>query len=86
MIASATISAHGQITLPAEVQSKLGVSSGKRIIFYTNDRGEVVVANPVSEALVIAQQAFAGAAERMNLVTEEGADDLIHSTRKEKHS
>ena len=86
MIALAKISANGQITVPAEVRGKLGVSSGQKVIFYTNDRGEIVMANPASEALIIAQKAFSGAAEQMNLKTEQDADNLILSLRKGKRN
>ena len=84
MIALAKISANGQITVPAEVRGKLGVSSGQKIIFYTNDRDEIVMANSASEGLIIAQKSFAGAAERMGLATPEDADELISTLRKGK--
>lgn len=42
MITLAKISANGQITVPAEVHGKLGVSSGEKAIFYTNDRDPLI--------------------------------------------
>lgn len=85
MIALAKISANGQITLPTEVRKLLGVSAGDKVLFYENDRGEIVMANAASDALIIAQKAFAGVAEKAGIANEQDVDEMIFSMRKEEH-
>ena len=82
MIALAKISANGQITVPAEARNHLGISSGEKILFYENDRGEIVMANSASDALIIAQKAFAGVAEKAGIANEQEVDELVYSMRK----
>jgi len=40
---SAKITSKGQITLPKEVRERLNVDSGDNVIFFVNNRGEIVV-------------------------------------------
>lgn len=40
---SATVTRKGQITLPKEIRSALGLHSGSRVLFWGNPHGQVVV-------------------------------------------
>ena len=40
---TATVTTKGQITLPKEIRSALGVQPGSRVLFWRNPQGQVVV-------------------------------------------
>ena len=42
-MASSTLTSKGQVTIPKEIRERLGLRIGARLVFETNDRGEIVV-------------------------------------------
>ena len=84
MLALAKVSSNGQITIPSEVRKALGVLPGGKVLFYQNAAGEIVIANPSSDALVIGQKAFAGTANQMGLSSTDDVDALIDQMRGRK--
>lgn len=77
----AKISANGQITVPVEIRRLLDLKSGDKILFFQKQDGEIVVSNASSKAIRKAQAAFAGAAEVMELSSEDDVQALVDEVR-----
>ena len=77
----AKLSANGQITVPAEIRRLLGLKSGDKILFFQKQDGEIVVSNASSKAIRIAQAAFAGAAETIDVTSENDIQALVDEVR-----
>lgn len=80
----ATISANGQITVPADVRRRLQLNAGDKIVFVENEYGDIVVVRPAAAALLEAQRALRGAAQEAGFGTEEELDDYVTEVRKER--
>ena len=78
----AKITLRGQITIPAEIRKKLGVKDGDKVIFI-EENGRIIMENAAMIALKIAQEAFAGEADRLGLKTEQDVVDMIKDVRSE---
>lgn len=77
----AKISANGQITVPVEIRRQLGLKSGDKILFFKNQKGEIVVSNASASAIKKAQAAFAGAAEVLGVSSEDDIQALVDEVR-----
>lgn len=77
----ATISANGQITLPADVRRRLGLGPGDKVVFIENEEGDTVVVRPSAAALLEAQRAFAGGAEELGVDSEDDVQQLVDEVR-----
>ena len=77
----AKISANGQITVPAEIRSLLGLKSGDKILFFQKPNGEVVINNASAQAIYKAQKAFEGVAEQMGVVNDDDVQALVDEIR-----
>ena len=84
MMDVATISRNGQITLPADVRSRLNVGPGDKVVFIENEQGDTVLVRPNVTALLRAQRAFAGAAAQASLETEDDVDALVADVRTQR--
>jgi len=84
MMNVATVSANGQITVPADVRRALRLAPGDKIAFVTNELGDITVVKPDATALIEAQRAFAGAAEETGIDSVEDADRLVAEVRAER--
>lgn len=80
----AKISANGQITVPIEIRRQLGLKSGDKILFLQKQNGEIVVSNASADALRKAQNAFAGAAEALEVSSEDDIQALVDEVRYRK--
>ena len=80
----AKVSANGQITVPVEIRRLLGLKSGDKILFFQNQRGEIIVSNASAAAIRKAQAAFAGSAEVMGVSDEDDIQALVDEVRYEK--
>lgn len=80
----ATISANGQITLPADVRKRLQLVPGDKVVFIENEQGDIVVVRPAAAALLEAQRAFRGAAEEAGLRSEDDVQTLVDEVRAER--
>ncbi len=78
----AKITMRGQITIPKEIRSRLGVKDGDKVIFI-EENGRIIMENAAMIALKNAQDAFAGEAERLGLKTEQDVVDMIREVRRE---
>ena len=77
----AKISANGQITVPVEIRRQLGLKSGDKILFFKNQKGEIVVSNASASAIKKAQAAFAGASEVLGVSSEDDIQALVDEVR-----
>ena len=80
----ARISQNGQITVPIEIRRQLGLKTGDKILFFQNSNGEIVLSNASASALLKAQTAFSGAAERLGVSDEADVQTLVDSIRYEE--
>ena len=77
----AKVSANGQITVPVEIRRMLGIKSGDKILFIRKSNGDIVIHNASAEAILKAQQNFAGVADRIGVKNEDDVMDLIREVR-----
>jgi len=82
----ATISANGQITVPADVRRALRLEPGDKIAFVTNELGDITVVKPLAAALIEAQRNFAGAAQEAGLGSTDDVDRLVAEVRAERRT
>ena len=73
----AKVSQNGQITVPIEIRRKLGLKTGDKILFFQNGKGEIVLSNASASALLKAQNAFSGVAEKLGVSDEDDVQALV---------
>jgi antitoxin PrlF len=78
----AKITTKGQITIPIQIRRKLNLKDGDKVIFMEQN-GRIIVENSTRIALMEAQEAFRGEAERLGLDTEQDVVDMIKKIREE---
>lgn len=78
----AKVTSKGQITIPAAIRRKYGMTPGKKVLFLEED-GRVVMANPSVQALLELQKEFAGVADSLGIKTEQDVVDLVKEVRRE---
>lgn len=77
----AKVSANGQITVPIEIRRRLNLREGDKILFLERENGEIVVHNASQSAIIKAQKAFEGIAEKMGVKNEEDVQALVDEVR-----
>ncbi len=80
----AKVTSKGQITIPADIRSTLGVRTGDKVLFVRADDGSVILRNSNLQALERAQKGFAGAAEEAGLKNEQDLQSLIKEVRSDR--
>lgn len=80
----AKLSANGQITVPIEVREILKLKSGDKILFIQNESGEIVIHNASTQAIIKAQKAFKGEAEKVGIYSDDDVQKLVDEIRKNK--
>ena len=81
----AKVTYKGQITIPVEIQKKLGVKDGDKVVFF-EENGRIFLENSVRVALNEVQNAFKGEAERLGLKNEQDVVNMINEIRYEKQA
>ena len=81
-IDNAKVMAKGQVTIPKDVRSVLGLDSGSRVTFIV-EKGSVRMVNSAVYAMQMLQNEMAGEAERTGLTSEETVNDLVREIRSE---
>ncbi len=71
----------GQVRIPAEILSVLGLKLGDKVAFIQNNNGEIVLSNASELAIRKAQKAFEGAAEILGLKDDDDVMDLVREVR-----
>ena len=80
----AKVSSNGQITIPQEVRQELGLKPGDKVLFLTNERGEMTIRNASLQAVTKAQDAFVNVAEELAIYDEEDVQKLVDEVRYKK--
>lgn len=81
-IDNAKVMAKGQVTIPKDVRSVLGLDSGSRVTFIV-EKGTVRMVNSAVYAMQMLQNEMAGEAERTRLTTDEDVNNLVKEIRSE---
>ena len=80
----ATISASGQIIVPAAVCRALGVGPGDQLAFVTNEFDHIIVMKRLAAAMAEAKRSFVGAAGQAGLHAEVDVDRMIAEVRADR--
>lgn len=78
----AKVTSKGQITIPVEIRTKLGIKEGDKVLF-VEEGNRIFMVNSTLMALKEAQDSFQGEAERVGLKDEQDVVDLIRQMRKD---
>ncbi len=81
----ARVMSKGQVTIPKDVRTVLGVESGDRVTFIV-DGNNVRVVNSAVYALMRFQEQMGGEAEKAGFLTEEAVAEWITRSRREKNA
>ncbi|MDR0986957.1 MAG: AbrB/MazE/SpoVT family DNA-binding domain-containing protein [Ruminococcus sp.] len=81
MLDTARISSKGQITIPKEIRSKLGLREGGKVIFIEKN-GDILLKNASMIALMELQDEMSGVAEKIGWKDEE---DVIKYRKEIRH-
>jgi AbrB family looped-hinge helix DNA binding protein len=82
IVDNAKVMSKGQITLPKEIRTKLGLSTGDRVTLVC-DGNQVIMINAAVYAMKMLQKGMEGQAESVGLDTEEAIDALVAEVRGE---
>jgi len=77
----AKVSANGQITVPVEIRRALKLKEGDKLLFLQRENGEIIVDNASASAILKAQRAFAGVAEKMDVKDDADVQALVDEAR-----
>jgi len=80
----ARVMSKGQVTIPKDVRTVLGVESGDRVTFIV-DGNNVRVVNSAVYALMRFQEQMGGEAEKSGFLPEEAVAEWITWSRREKN-
>jgi AbrB family looped-hinge helix DNA binding protein len=81
-IGNVKVVSKGQITIPKEIRSKLGLSTGDRVTLVC-DEDQVIMINSLVYAMKRLQKGLEGQANMVGLDTEEAIDALVAEMRGE---
>jgi AbrB family looped-hinge helix DNA binding protein len=79
----AKITARGQLTLPIGIRKRLCVREGSKVVFL-EENGRIIIENAGMLALLEAQTAMRGEAEKLGLNDEQDVVDMIREVRRER--
>ncbi len=81
-IDNAKVMAKGQVTIPKDVRTVLGIGAGDRVTFLV-DGGNVRIINSALYAMEILQNKMAGESQKAGLEDDEDVRELVRSLRSE---
>ena len=84
-IDTAKVMSKGQVTIPKDVRTVLGVSNGDRVSFIV-EGNTVRIVNSAVYAMQMLQQEMRGEADKAGLETDDDVANLISEMRKEDES
>ena len=79
---SAKVMAKGQITLPNEIRTKLGVNTGDRVTLICEGE-QVIMMNAAVYAMKMFQKDMEGEWEKSGLTSEESINEIVKEVRDE---
>ena len=82
LVENAKVMAKGQITLPRDIRTALGVTTGDRVTLIQKGN-QVVIINSATYAMKLLQEAMAGEAEKAGLHSEEDVAATLMDMRAE---
>jgi len=77
----ARLSSQGQVTVPIEIRRLLSLKEGDKILFFQRENGEVVIDNASAAAILKAQKAFSGVAEKLGNPSEDEIQSWVDEVR-----
>ncbi|MCL2315862.1 MAG: AbrB/MazE/SpoVT family DNA-binding domain-containing protein [Actinomycetia bacterium] len=83
MIATATVTSKGQVTIPARIRRQFGFDQGVQVVF-VEEAGRLYVENAVGLSFSRLQEAMAGEAERVGLEPEADVVEMVKEIRRER--
>jgi len=85
LVNDARVMSKGQVTIPKNIRSILGINTGDRVTFVV-ENGTVRVVNSAIYALQRFQKQMQGAAEEAGLMTDEDIAAWITASRREEEA
>lgn len=82
IVDNAKVMSKGQITLPKEIRSRLGLSTGDRVTLVC-EGNQVIMMNAAVYAMKMLQDGMLGQADSSGLNTEEAINELIGEIRED---
>lgn len=79
----AKVTSKGQITIPLAIRKQLGVREGDKVLF-VEENGKIVLMNASLQALLAAQKAFSGIAEKIGAANEDDVTAMVNAVREER--
>lgn len=79
----AKVTSKGQITIPAAIRRQLGIKEGDKVLF-VQEGDRIILMNASIQALMEAQRAFRGTAEKLGLQDEQDVVDMVKEIRAER--
>ncbi|MDR2108952.1 MAG: AbrB/MazE/SpoVT family DNA-binding domain-containing protein [Coriobacteriales bacterium] len=83
LVDNAKVMAKGQITLPKDIRTVLGVQTGDRVTLIHKD-DQVIIMNSAVYAMKMLQVAMEGEAEKSGLHSDDDVVDMLMEMRREK--
>lgn len=80
----ASFSSNGQITIPVEIRKLLNLKPGDKVLFFQNEKGEIVVTNASTHSIYKAQSVFKNVADELGVKDEYDAQKLVDEVRYNK--
>ena len=80
----AKVSNNGQITGPLEIRRALNLKPGDKVLFMENQEGQITIGNASAQAILKAQNAFVGVAEKIGLAKDDDVQSLVDEIRYKK--
>jgi len=84
LVENAKVMTKGQITIPKDIRTLLGLSCGDRVTFIADGSGGVRMVNSAVYAMQMFQKEMEGAAQEAGLKGEEEVMSLISELRQEE--
>ena len=80
----AKVSNNGQLTVPLEIRRALNLKPGDKVLFMENQEGQITIGNASAQAILKAQDAFVGVAEKIGLANDDDVQSLVDEIRYKK--
>jgi AbrB family looped-hinge helix DNA binding protein len=80
----ATVTARGQITIPARVRRRLGLQTGNKVFFFDDGENVVMKKNSPDAALAAIQDVLAPLAAEQGILTDDDVMALVKEYRNRK--
>lgn len=83
MIAAATMTSKGQVTVPVRIRERLGLERGDQLVF-VEEQGRFYVENATGLAFTRVREAFKDEAQRADLTSQDDVVSMVKNIRRER--